>query len=197
MSEVFEAAGLSLGISAASVAIAAAVGLPLAVALGLSQSRLAESVLFVARLGMAVPTVVVGLVVYGMLSRHGPFGPLGLLYTPQAIVLGEVMLGFPMVLALGAAAVRGLDPRFFDALRTMGATMFARLAGKYCVGVSTEKDRPHGRRAIVLDRDLVADLTAGVSDEDLPADEQTERPAEGPASFYEPENDGSYEPTEG
>lgn len=121
MNEVLDAAGLSLGISAASVAVSAAAALPLAVALGLSRSRVAEAVLFLARLGMAVPTVVVGLVVYGLLSRHGPLGPMGLLYTPQAIVLGEVMLGFPMVVALGAAAVRGLDPRFFDALRTMRA----------------------------------------------------------------------------
>ena len=121
MNEVFEAAGLSLGISAASVAVSAAAALPLAVALGLSRSRVAETVLFLARLGMAVPTVVVGLVVYGFLSRHGPFGEFELLYTPQAIVIGEVMLGFPMVVALGAAAVRGLDPRFFDTLRTMRA----------------------------------------------------------------------------
>ena len=130
MSEVLEAAGLSLGISAASVALAAAAALPLAVALGLSRSRAAEALLFAARLGMAVPTVVVGLVVYGLLSRHGPLGPLGLLYTPQAIVLGEVALGFPMVGALGAAAVRGLDPRFFETLRTMGAgrVAMARLA---------------------------------------------------------------------
>jgi len=125
VSEVLEAAGLSLGISAASVALAAAGALPLAVALGLSRSRAAEALLFAARLGMAVPTVVVGLVVYGLLSRHGPLGPLGLLYTPQAIILGEVALGFPMVVALGAAAVRGLDPRFFETVRTMGASRAA------------------------------------------------------------------------
>jgi len=55
-------------------------------------------------------------------------------------------------------------------LREMGPTMFGRLAVKYGVGMSTERDRPHGRRAIVLAGEIVADLTAGVTDtEDLPA----------------------------
>ena len=122
---IYEVLARSAFVSITATLIAAVIGIGLGTILALAQLPGRRLMTAVVNTGMAVPTVVVGLVVYGMLSRHGPFGPLGLLYTPQAIVLGEVMLGFPMVLALGAAAVRGLDPRFFDALRTMGASKAA------------------------------------------------------------------------
>lgn len=127
MNEVAEAAALSLGISVASVAIAASAGLPIAVAVGLSRTRTAEVALVAARAAMALPTVLAGLLVYGLLSRHGPLGALGLLYTPQAIAAGEILLAFPLVVALGASAVRGLDPRFDETLRGMGARGVRRL----------------------------------------------------------------------
>lgn len=119
MSEVLSAAALSLGLSAAAVALAALAGVPLGAALGLSRARGRDAFLVAARVGMSLPTVVVGLVVYGLLSRRGPLGPLGLLYTPQAIVVGEVLLAFPLVVALGASAVGALDPRFRDTARAL------------------------------------------------------------------------------
>jgi tungstate transport system permease protein len=112
VSDVVSAASLSLGLSAAAVTIASLPGVPLAAALGLSRSRRRDVFLLGARVGMSFPTVVVGLLVYGLLSRSGPLGSLGLLYTPQAIVTGEVLLALPLVLALGASAVGALDPRF-------------------------------------------------------------------------------------
>lgn len=125
MNDVAEASALSLGISTAAVGLAAVPGVPLAVALGLSRSRGAAAAEFAARTAMAFPTVVVGLVVYGLLSRHGPLGGFGLLYTPQAIVAGEFVLALPMIVALGAAAVRALDPRFAETLRALRAGRLA------------------------------------------------------------------------
>lgn len=120
MNATAEAAVLSLTISVASVLAAAVPGIPAAVALGLARGRTADTLLAASRAAMAIPTVLAGLLVYGLTSRHGPLGSLGLLYTPQAIVLGEVLLAFPLVVALGATAVRGLDPRFGETLRMLG-----------------------------------------------------------------------------
>src|ERR1044071_1244975 len=101
MCEVANAAWLSVAISASAVAVAAAPGVPLAALLGLSSSRIATILRIAARVVMSFPTVLVGLLIYSLLTRHGPLGPLGLLFTPQAIVAGEIVLAFPLVVALG------------------------------------------------------------------------------------------------
>lgn len=119
MNEVFSAASLSLALSATAVTIAAVPAVPLAARLGLSRSRRRDVFLVAARVAMSFPTVVVGLLVYGLLSHTGPLGGLGLLYTPQAIVLGEVLLALPLVVALGASAVGAVDPRFADTTRML------------------------------------------------------------------------------
>ena len=119
MNEVFSAASLSLALSATAVTIAAVPAVPLAARLGLSRSRRRDVFLVAARVAMSFPTVVVGLLVYGLLSHTGPLGGLGLLYTPQAIVLGEVLLALPLVVALGASAIGAVDPRFADTTRML------------------------------------------------------------------------------
>ena len=130
MSDVVAASTLSLGLSLTAVALAAVPGIPLAAALGLARGRRRDALLVAARVAMSFPTVVVGLLVYGLLSRRGPLGGLGLLYTPTAIVAGEVLLALPLIVALGAAAVGALDPRFRDTARSLrlGAVRTARLA---------------------------------------------------------------------
>ena len=60
---------------------------------------------------MALPTVVIGLVVYGMVSRQGPLGEFGLLFTPAAMVIGQVILATPIVAHYTVAAIEGADPR--------------------------------------------------------------------------------------
>ena len=120
MTDVLSAASLSLGLSAAAVTIAALPGIPVAAALGLSRGRGRDVFLVAARVAMSFPTVVIGLLVYGLFSRSGPLGSLGLLYTPQAIVVGEVLLAFPLVVALGASAAGALDVRFSDTARILG-----------------------------------------------------------------------------
>src|SRR5262245_15286388 len=110
--EVVSAAWLSLWVSAVAVALAALPAIPLAATIGLASPRVRAPIAVAARVGMAFPTVLVGLLVYGLLSRHGPLGSWGLLFTPQAIVLGEVLLAFPLIVALVESSISSLDPRF-------------------------------------------------------------------------------------
>src|SRR5207249_3799021 len=70
-----------------------------------------RAALTVVNTALAFPTVVVGLLLYGLLSRRGPLGGVEWLYTWQAIVVGDVVLAFPIAAALAAAAVQGVDPR--------------------------------------------------------------------------------------
>ncbi len=79
---------------------------------------------------MAVPTVVVGLLVYGFLSRQGPLGILGLLFTPTAIVIGGTLLAAPIVANYSLASVRGADPRIVPTALTLGAGRF-RAVGRW------------------------------------------------------------------
>src|SRR2546425_1276632 len=71
--------------------------------------------------GIALRTVVVGWLLYGILSRRGPLGGLGWLYTWQAFVGGDVLLALPIAAALPAAAVQGVDPRIRRTAETLGA----------------------------------------------------------------------------
>jgi tungstate transport system permease protein len=97
--------GLSLAVRLASAALACAIGLPLGAAVAVSSfpGRRAVIVLMNALLGL--PSVVVGLVVYLLLSRAGPLGELGILFTPQAIVIAQTLLVIPMVAALSRQTV--------------------------------------------------------------------------------------------
>ncbi|MEQ1601011.1 MAG: ABC transporter permease [Methylophilaceae bacterium] len=70
---------------------------------------------------LALPTVVIGLILYMMLSRLGPFGELHLLFTQQAMVIGEAILAFPILAALTLAAVQAVDERVAETARTLGA----------------------------------------------------------------------------
>ena len=117
--DVLSAAWLSLSVSAAAVAIAALVGVPLAAALAMSRSRWRAPLVVAARVGMSFPTVLVGLLVFGLYSRRGPLGGWDLLFTPQAIVTGEVLLAFPLIVALAESAVASLDPRFMETARAL------------------------------------------------------------------------------
>jgi tungstate transport system permease protein len=71
---------------------------------------------------MALPTVVIGLGVYTVISRSGPLGSLEMLFTPQAVIIGQAILALPIIASLVASGLAGLDPLFFEALVTLGAT---------------------------------------------------------------------------
>lgn len=70
---------------------------------------------------MSMPTVVVGLLVYSFLSRRGPLGPLGLLYTRTAMIIGQFILAFPIIAGLTATSIRSLDSRIRVTVLSLGA----------------------------------------------------------------------------
>lgn len=71
---------------------------------------------------LALPTVVIGLIVYMLLSRQGPFGGMQLLFTQEAMIIGEAVLAFPILAALTLAAVQGVDSRAAETAATLGAS---------------------------------------------------------------------------
>ena len=123
---VLRAAWRSLWISSCAVGLASAAGLPAGTALARLEFPGKRALVIVIRASMAVPTVFVGLVCYALFSRRGPLGPLDLLYSPWGIVAGEILLAFPIVVAITHAAVRSLDPRVAETAITLGAGAWRR-----------------------------------------------------------------------
>src|SRR6185436_3748999 len=113
---------LSLGVSLSAVALATLLGLPLgaAIAVGRFPGRRAIIVLLNALMGL--PPVVVGLVVYLLLSRAGPLGDLGLLFTPGAMVIAQTILILPIIAALCRQSVEDAWREYEEQLRSLGAT---------------------------------------------------------------------------
>jgi tungstate transport system permease protein len=119
--EVVEIAARSLRIALAATVAACAIGVPLGVWLGTSVFPGRRALLLLLNTALALPTVVVGLGIYLLLSRHGPLGSLGLLFTWQAIVVAELVLAIPIAAALSAAAVQAADPRIRRTALTLGS----------------------------------------------------------------------------
>ncbi|MBL8670932.1 MAG: ABC transporter permease [Alphaproteobacteria bacterium] len=112
---------LSLRVSLTAVAIAALIGLPLGAAVALLRfpGRGAAVVLLNAFMGL--PPVVVGLVVYLLLSRSGPLGPLGWLFTPAGMIMAQTVLVLPIVAALARQVMEDLWAEYGEQLRSLGA----------------------------------------------------------------------------
>ena len=113
---------LSLYVSLTAVAVAIVIGMPLGAALAVFRfpGRAPLSILLTAMMGL--PPVVVGLVVYLMLSASGPFGVLGLLYTPTAMIIAQSLLVIPIVAALTRQVVADLHKEYDEYLRSLGAS---------------------------------------------------------------------------
>ncbi len=112
---------LSLGVSLAAVVLATLIGLPLGAAVAVARFPGRQAVLVVMNALMGLPPVVVGLVVYLLLSRAGPLGPLGLLFTPPAMVIAQTLLIFPIIAALARQAVEDAWAEYEEQLRSLGA----------------------------------------------------------------------------
>jgi tungstate transport system permease protein len=119
---LWEIVALSLQVSLSAVVLATALGLPLgaAVAVGRFPGRHALIVLLNALMGL--PPVVVGLVVYLLLSRAGPLGELGLLFTPAAMVVAQTVLITPIIAALTRQAIEDAWREYEEQLRSLGAS---------------------------------------------------------------------------
>ena len=113
---------LSLRVSGLALLISTIIGVPVGAALGLSRVRARGFITALLYTGMGLPPVVVGLFVYLMLSRSGPMGVLGWLFTPTAMIVAQVIIAFPLVAGLTMTAVQGVDPALRVQVRSLGAT---------------------------------------------------------------------------
>ncbi len=119
--DLVEIVALSLHVSLAAVAIAALIGMPLGAALALFRFPGRHSLIVLVNAFMGLPPVVAGLVVYLLLSRAGPLGTLGLLFTPAAMIVAQTILVLPIVAALTRQTVADLWREYEDQLRSLGA----------------------------------------------------------------------------
>jgi tungstate transport system permease protein len=120
-SEMTAIVGVSLKVSLASTLIAAFAGVPLGFTIAFTDFRGKSFAITLLNTLLALPTVVIGLFVYAFISRRGVFGPWDLLYTPKAIILGQIILIIPVVTALTIAAISRIDERYRKTALTLGA----------------------------------------------------------------------------
>jgi tungstate transport system permease protein len=113
---------ISLKTSGLAALIASAVAVPAALFLAGRDFPGKRFVLLVNQTWMAAPTVVIGLLFYTLLSRSGPFGRLGLLYTQTAMTIGQVCLILPLIVGFSYTALRQVDKRARRTALTLGAT---------------------------------------------------------------------------
>lgn len=113
---------LSLKVSGLALVISTAVGLSLSTLLSFKKIPLQGIIISLMNTFMGLPPVVVGLFVYLVLSRSGPLGFMGLLYTPSAMVTAQTILAFPIVASLCHSAIISVDPIIKQSSMTLGAT---------------------------------------------------------------------------
>jgi tungstate transport system permease protein len=120
--ELWPIVWLSLEVSGAALLLCGVLGVPLGAWLGLARFRGRGLVLALLYTGMSLPPVVVGLAVYLLLSRSGPLALLGWLFTPQAMILAQVLIGLPLVAGLTLAAVAAVPGELHLQVRSLGAS---------------------------------------------------------------------------
>ncbi|MGA1823984.1 MAG: ABC transporter permease [bacterium] len=119
--EVYEIVACSLRFSLTSTFFAVICAVPLGFLIGSRKFKGKSLLIIVLNTGMALPTVVVGLIGYAFLSRSAPLGFLNLIFTPKAVILGEFILSFPIITNLTIAAVQSVDPRALTTAKSLGA----------------------------------------------------------------------------
>jgi tungstate transport system permease protein len=113
---------MSLRISGSALIIAAILGIIVGAITALRTFRFRDSLISVLHACMGLPSVLVGLLLYLILSRSGPLGFLALLYTPSAMIIAQVVLAFPIIASLSHSAITAVDPLIRQTARTLGAT---------------------------------------------------------------------------
>jgi tungstate transport system permease protein len=113
---------VSLKVSLLSTVFSGVIGIPIGFWVSLRDFTGKQFLVTVFNTLLAVPTVVIGLFVYAFISRRGVFGPLDLLYTQNAIVIGQVLLVIPIIITFTIAAVSRVDDRYRKTAMTLGAT---------------------------------------------------------------------------
>lgn len=118
-SEVFAIAWLSLRVSVSAVALGSAIGIPTGALIAITTFPGRNGIIAILNAFMGLPAVVVGLVVYLLLSRTGPLGTLGLLFTPTAMIFAQTILVTPLIAALTRQTIEDADRELGEQLRSM------------------------------------------------------------------------------
>ena len=113
---------LSLRVSVLAVLISALIGMPIGAALAVARFPGRRALVILMNALMGLPPVVVGLMVYLLLSRAGPLGPMGLLFTPTAMVIAQSIIVLPIIAALSRQTIADLHEEYDEHLRSLGCT---------------------------------------------------------------------------
>lgn len=125
--DLFEIILLSLQVTLSAVVIASLIGMPLGAWLAVNRFRFRRITIAILNAMMGLPPVVVGLLVYIMLSRSGPFGVLNLLFTPTAMVIAQVIIITPLIASISHQAIRDLWAEYHDLLISLNTTKWQRM----------------------------------------------------------------------
>ncbi len=120
--EIFRIVIFSLRVSSTAIFLASLMGVPLGFLMGVKNFWGKKFTVVLLNNSLAIPTVVIGLIVYSFISRVGPLGYFGLLYTPTAVIIGQFLLSMPIIIALTHSAIQGIDIKVRDTALTLGAT---------------------------------------------------------------------------
>ena len=120
--ELYGVLARTLLISGTATALAMLVGVPAGFALARGRFRGRTLLLGAVNTGMGMPPVVVGVIVWLLLARSGPFGGLGMIYTPAAMVLAQVAIATPLVIGFTTASIQALPAQLPDLLASFGAS---------------------------------------------------------------------------
>jgi tungstate transport system permease protein len=134
---------LSIKVSGVALLIATTVGVPAGALIGLKKFPGRGFTISVLNTFMGLPPVVVGLFVYLILSRSGPLGFMGLLYTPSAMIIAQTILAFPIVASLSHSAIVSIDPVIKRASMTLGA-------GPYQVAATIVREARYGIMSAII-----------------------------------------------
>jgi len=122
--EIVSITSLSLQVSGSAVLLSALVGIPAGVLIALNEFPLKKSLITVINTLMGLPPVVAGLLVFLMISRAGPLGTFGVLFTPTAMIIAQFLLVTPIITGLSISAARAVDRTSIETAISLGAKKF-------------------------------------------------------------------------
>ena len=125
--DLMEIVWRSLQVTVTAVVIASLIGLPFGAWIAVRRFRFRRYVIAIINAFMGLPPVVVGLVVYILLSRSGPFGVLNLLFTPTAMVIAQVIIILPILISITHQSIRDLWANYHDLLISIGTSRWQRV----------------------------------------------------------------------
>ena len=111
--ETFSAIKATLYTSSISILFAIITGFPIGFILGFYEFRARRTLRLLSDVALAMPTVAIGLILYAFISRNGPFGELGLLFTLKAVMLGQFVLALPIIISLSASVIENMDKKHY------------------------------------------------------------------------------------